>query len=278
MDDHVTHSGFFSRLLRGGHADSLQELSAIIEDAAQRKIIEPDTLGMIKGVFDLDRLRVGDIMIPRAQMATVTRGLTVSGAIAEVERHGHSRYPVVDGDKDHVVGILLAKELLPYAGGARGESTTIDALMRPPVIVPESKRVDSMLHDFQQQRFHMAVVVDEFGGVCGVVTIEDILELIVGDIDDEDDTPQDGNNIEPQDDGSFLVAGSTEISEFEGRFGLTLPPIDVETVAGVVLHALGHLPQKGEQVSVGRCDFEVLALRNRQITRLRATVRGEEDA
>ena len=177
---------FLKRLLHPGKPESLKELEDVIDDARRREIISRNTEDMIKGVFDVGRQRISEIMIPRTQMITISADSTLEEAAAVVAESGHSRYPVISGDKDHIEGILLAKDLLPALAGLTKVSS-LRELLREAVIVPESKHVSSMLREFQNRRFHLAVAVNEFGGVSGLITIEDILELIVGDIDDEYD-------------------------------------------------------------------------------------------
>ena len=201
---------FINRLLHGIKPNDKGELADMIKDASDRDIIDDDTESMLSGVFEISKRRLCDIMIPRSQMITIDSNSSIEDAVKIIAKHGHSRYPVICEDKDHIIGILLAKDLLPYAISSEKNKPTVDKLVHPLVIVPEFKRVDSMLKEFQENRFHMAVVVDEFGGVCGLVTIEDILEIIVGDIgdeyDDEEDTLTD-DIIKSADDEQFMSFG-----------------------------------------------------------------------
>ncbi len=285
MDDsennHSRHESILKRLLGASKPQSQTELDDVIHEAGERNIIDEHTEDMLHGVFDISRLRLGDIMIPRKDIVAIDIDATVLDAVKIINESGHSRYPVISEDKDHVSGILMAKDLLPYSFGLKPDEG-LKKLMRPPVIVPESKHVDTMLKEFQANRFHMAVVVDEFGGVCGLVTIEDILELIVGDINDEYDEPEDDKMIRQNQDGSYTVGGLMPLEEFEDFFGTELPKVDVDTVAGLVLHALGHFPKDGESVAIGRFNFKVLKAAERQIHLLQVTDKGtgegEEDA
>lgn len=271
--------GFFTRLLHPGKPDSIEDLEGVIDDARKRRIISSNTEDMIRGVFDMGRQRVSEIMIPRSEMITMPSDATVVEAARTVAETGHSRYPVISGDKDHIEGILLAKDLLsPLAG-----LTTVDGikpLLRKAVIVPESKRVSAMLKDFQNQRFHLAVVVDEFGGVSGLVTIEDILELIVGDIDDEYDD-DDGDEDPPmiakaRESNTYIVNGLTPIDDFEDYFKLKLPEVGVDTIAGLVLHVLGYFPKTGTKLTIGRFDIEILSAGAQRIKLLRFVDLGDE--
>lgn len=185
------HQGFFSRLFkRNSEPSSTIELEQVIHEASENEVIDEETEGMLHGIFDINRLRISDVMIPTSDIVTINASATIEEAALIISQYGHSRYPVIGPDKDHVIGILLAKDLIPYATGLKNLDDGIKSLLRPTLIVPESKRVNSMLKEFQQKRFHLAIVVDEFGSVSGLVTIEDILEIIVGDIDDEYDTEE----------------------------------------------------------------------------------------
>ncbi|WP_286035616.1 HlyC/CorC family transporter [Succinatimonas hippei] len=258
---------FINRLLHGIKPNDKGELADMIKDASDRDIIDDDTESMLSGVFEISKRRLCDIMIPRSQMITIDSNSSIEDAVKIIAKHGHSRYPVICEDKDHIIGILLAKDLLPYAINSEKNKPTVDKLVHPLVIVPEFKRVDSMLKEFQENRFHMAVVVDEFGGVCGLVTIEDILEIIVGDIGDEYDDEEDTltDDIIKSADDSYLIKGQTPIEAFNDFFKTTLPKVDVDTVAGMVIHALGHLPQKDESVSINGFNFKVLNATHRQV-------------
>lgn len=258
---------FINRLLHGIKPNDKGELADMIKDASDRDIIDDDTESMLSGVFEISKRRLCDIMIPRSQMITIDSNSSIEDAVKIIAEHGHSRYPVICEDKDHIIGILLAKDLLPYAISSEKNKPTVDKLVHPLVIVPEFKRVDSMLKEFQENRFHMAVVVDEFGGVCGLVTIEDILEIIVGDIGDEYDDEEDTltDDIIKSADDSYLIKGQTPIEAFNDFFKTTLPKVDVDTVAGMVIHALGHLPQKDESVSINGFNFKVLNATHRQV-------------
>ncbi len=264
--------GFFKRLLSGLKPNSKNELAEVIKEARESDIINEDTEDMIKGVFDVSRLRISDIMIPRSKMTTIDKEATLKEAINIIATSGHSRYPVISRDKDHIEGILLAKDLLPFVLTHELESKIDESLFREAVIVPESKRVDTMLKDFRTKRNHLAVTVDEFGGVCGLVTIEDILELIVGDIGDEYDVKEEKTNSIVKSENGFLVSGSTEIEAFNEFFKVNLPKVDVDTIAGLVIHSIGHIPNNNEIVPIDKFTFKVLDASDMQVRKLLVTI------
>lgn len=255
------------------------ELAKVIEQASQDDIINEATEDMIRGVFEITNRRIGDIMIPRSQIIAIDSESTIAEAIAIVKEYGHSRYPVTFEDKDHVLGIIMAKDLLPLAGCLERKISECKDILRKPVVVPESKRVDTMLKDFQKNRFHMAMVIDEYGGICGLVTIEDILELIVGEINDEYETEVSSNNIvkNPNSTNVYTVNGQTPIEEFEEFFKTKLPDIDVDTVAGLVVHSCGHIPHKDETTTINEFTFKVLSITSHQVHSLLVTVAKTDD-
>ncbi|MCR5537065.1 MAG: CBS domain-containing protein [Succinivibrio sp.] len=270
MDDIEQHSktdrqSFFSRLLGMNKPESQSDLDEVISDAGDREIIDEHTEDMLHGVFDVSRLRISDIMIPRAEIVTIDADVTLSKAAEVIARYNHSRYPVISGDKDHVVGLLLAKDLIPHMTGGEDEKHIRD-LMRPPIIVPETKRVAAMLYEFQAKRYHLALAVDEFGGISGLVTIEDILELIVGDINDEYDDEVEAQDISPvPGSDEYIVKGQTSIEEFEEFFKTSFPEVGADTIAGLVLHSLGHFPKPEEQLTLGQFHVKVLKATKLQI-------------
>ena len=262
------HSSFLSRIFnKKSEPTNQNELEQVIHEASENDVIDEETEYMIQGIFDINRLRVSDVMIPNSDIITINVNATLEEAASVVYQHGHSRYPVISEDKDHVVGILLAKDLIPYTANLKPLEGGIKAIIRQPVIVPESKYVKSMLKEFQQNRFHIAIVVDEFGGVSGLVTIEDILEIIVGDIDDEYDTQVNHPNIVKNKDGqSYTVDGVTPIEEFDEFFNTKFEDLaDVDTTAGLVTHMLGKIPQVGESVDIENFSFKVLKVSDRRV-------------
>ena len=258
-----------------GEPTTREELVDLIHDAETRDVIDADTKEMIKGVLDVAELKVRDIMIPRSQMITIDKHQSVEEFIKTLIESGHSRYPVVSENKDQIEGILLAKDLLPYGFNMVDEPFALEAVMRPAVIVPESKRVDALLKEFRSKRYHMAIVVDEYGGVSGLVTIEDILEEIVGDIEDEtDDIENDKSNIRRINATRFSVKALTTIEEFNAFFATEFPDSEYDTVGGLVASAFGHLPAIGEVVSIGDLAFKVTAADRRRIQQLQVSLNG----
>lgn len=260
------------RMLRRLRPSTRKELADVIAEAGSRDVIDEDTEDMLKGVFDISRLRVSDIMIPRSEMVTLDSELGVKEAVEVIASSGHSRYPVSEEDRDHIIGILNAKDLLPYACALKEPLKSIADIVRPCTVVPETLRVDAMLKHFQENHLHIAVVVDEFGGVCGLITIEDILELIVGDIADEYDTEEeDAPPIVKVGENTWEMEGVTLISDFNDYFKADLPSPDVDTVAGLVIHCIGHIPAVNEEARIGRFIFKVLEASHHQVTRLSLT-------
>ena len=243
----------------------------LLRDASVRGVISTDDFAMLEGALAVAEMQVRDIMVPRAQMVCLRRDERLEQIIPRVVESGHSRYPVVDGDRDDVEGILLAKDLLrAVAGGGLEEDATFDMreFLRPAVFVPESKRLNVLLKDFRDNHNHMALVVDEYGGVAGLVTIEDVIEQIVGDIDDEFDIEEE-LSIRPDGDQQFLVRGTTPLEEFNEHFHTQLPEGEFETVAGMVMQQLGRVPRRGESVVIAGWEFRVQRTDRRRIDSLR---------
>ena len=261
-----------SHLFQGEPKDR-NDLVEVIQDAEERDVIDEDTKEMIEGVLEVSELRVRDIMIPRTQMITIRRDQPVSAFLPMIIRSAHSRLPVISDDKDHVDGILLAKDLLPYGFGLTAEPFDFEQTLRPAVVVPESKRVDRLLKEFQQQRYHMAIVVDEFGSVSGLVTIEDILELIVGEIEDEyDELSTDQPSIRALDERRFTLNALTPIEEFNEHFGSHFSDDDVDTIGGIVMHGFGHLPKRGDSIELSGFVFKILQVDRRRLIQLQVTL------
>ncbi|WP_412498169.1 CNNM family magnesium/cobalt transport protein CorC [Vibrio furnissii] len=270
--DGPSRKSFFERLgqLFQGEPKDRQELVDVIRDSEVNDLIDHDTRDMLEGVMEIAEMRVRDIMIPRSQMVTIERTDNLDALVALMTDAQHSRYPVISEDKDHVEGILLAKDLLKYLG-SNSSPFDIEEVIRPAVVVPESKRVDRLLKEFREERYHMAIVVDEFGGVSGLVTIEDILEEIVGDIEDEfDDEEQ--LDIRKLSKHTYAVKALTTIEEFNNTFGTRFSDEEVDTVGGLVMTAFGHLPARGEVVEIDRYNFKVTAADNRRVVQLQVTI------
>jgi magnesium and cobalt transporter len=245
-----------------------QELLAVLRDAGDRGLVDGDALGMIEGVLEVSDLKVRDIMVPRTQMVFVRRDERAASILPKVVESGHSRFPVMDEDRDDIVGILLAKDLLKLPVERR-ERFDIREYMRPALFVPESKRLNVLLREFRRNRNHMAIVVDEYAGVSGLVTIEDVIEQIIGEIDDEFDV-EDEQNIRRDAERQFTVRGVTRIAEFNEFFGARLSEHEgVDTVAGLVIKQLGHLPRRGEGATIDGFEFRVLRADRRRIEALR---------
>ncbi|ROQ25979.1 CNNM family magnesium/cobalt transport protein CorC [Gallaecimonas pentaromativorans] len=252
------------------------DLMVVIESATERELIDVQTKDMLQGVLDVSELRVRDIMIPRSQIVAIDKSQGVQDFLPTIIESAHSRFPIINEDKDHIEGILLAKDLLKYAFG-QAEAFDLDKVKREAVIVPESKRVDVLLKEFRSGRFHMAIVVDEFGGVSGLVTIEDILEEIVGDIEDEYDAEDDeGEEIRKLTNRTFAVAALTSIEDFNDHFASHFSDEDVDTIGGLVMHAFGHLPARGESVVLGGLQFKVTRADKRRLIQLQVTLPEEQ--
>jgi len=242
----------------------------MLAEARQRGVLDADAFAMLEGVLAVADLQVRDIMIPRVQMVCVYRDDPIASILQAVVESGHSRFPVLDGDRDDVIGILLAKDLLRLFAGATPARFDMREYMRPVVFVPESKRLNVLLKEFRGNRNHMAIVVDEYSGVAGLVTIEDVIEQIVGDIDDEFDV-EDDQNIRREDARQFSVRGSTRIDEFNQFFNAALPEQQFDTVAGLVMKQFGRMPRRGESVTIGDFEFRVQRTDRRRIDSLRVT-------
>ena len=252
-----------------GEPQDRTELVALLRQASQRGLVEADALSMLEGVLEVGDLQVRDIMIPRAQMVFVRRDEPFSKLLPVVVESGHSRFPVMDEDRDDIVGILLAKDLLRLYSSDVRERFDIREYMRPVVFVPESKRLNVLLKEFRRNRNHMALVVDEYGGVSGLVTIEDVIEQIVGEIDDEFDV-EDDHNIRKEAERQFTVRGVTRIDEFNEYFGAHLSEEEgFDTVAGLLMKEFGRLPRRGDAATIDGFEFRVTRADRRRIDALR---------
>ena len=253
-----------------GEPQNREDLVDVIHDAEQREVISEDTREMIKGVLEVSDLRVRDIMIPRAQIVALQIDNTVEELLSTVISSAHSRFPVVNEDKDHIEGILLAKDLLQYGFKNSEKPFELGQVIRPAVVVPESKRVDVLLKEFRSQRYHMAIVVDEYGGVSGLVTIEDILEEIVGDIEDEfDHDSAEETEIKQVAKQVYMVKALTPIDDFNEAFATEFSDEEFDTVGGLVSHAFGHLPERDEKVMIEGIEFKVVNADTRRLIQLR---------
>lgn len=258
-----------------GEPESREDLIEILRDAKENGILSSDTLKMLEGALSVSEHQVSDIMVPRSQMVSLPVSADFLELMKMVVESGHSRFPVHGDDKDDILGILLAKDLLRgiVADGGPGN---IRELLRPVVLIPESKRLNVLLKEFRQSRNHMAIVVDEHGGVAGIVTIEDVLEQIVGEIDDEHDDADEEKMIAAQSDGQFLVDALTPIADFNDQFRADFLDDEYDTIGGYVTDAIGHLPEAGEELSVGRFHFRVGRADQRRVHSFVVSIHGDE--
>ncbi len=239
-----------------------EQLIRLLHGAYENNLLDSDALSMMEGVLQVSERQVREIMIPRAQMDVIDISLSPEDFIPYVIETAHSRFPVIDGDKDHIIGILLAKDLLRYYAG---EEFDVRDMLRPVVFVPESKRQNVLLREFRSNRNHIALVVNEYGGVSGMVTIEDVLEQIVGDIEDEYDFDSDEDNVIADGTGQYRVKADTEINDFNAIIGSDFSDEDCDTVGGLVLKAAGQLPKCGDRIAVGDLLFTVLRADSRRL-------------
>jgi len=258
-----------------GEPSSRGDVVALLRDAQSDGVIASDTLRMMEGALSIADLTVGDVMIPRAQMVSLAVNAKFLDLMHQVVESGHSRFPVHGDDKDEILGVLLAKDLLRGVVADNGPGS-IRELLRPAVLIPESKKLNVLLKEFRLSRNHMAIVVDEYGGVAGLVTIEDVLEQIVGEIDDEHDEAEDDSAlIAAQADGQFVVDALTPIADFNERFGAEFSDDEYDTVGGLVTAEIGHLPEAGEELTLDRFTFRVSKADARRVHAFHVTVSAD---
>ena len=257
-----------------GDPKDRDELLDFIREAQKQSIIDPDALLMMEGVLSVADMQVRDIMIPRSQMVVVERENSPETFLPIIIESAHSRFPVIGENRDEVVGILLAKDLLQYLRDGKQEFDLRESL-RPAVFVPESKRLNVLLKEFRQSRNHMAIVVDEYGGVAGLVTIEDVLEQIVGEIEDEHDIDE-GTFILEHGDQSCTVKALTPIEEFNEFFASDFSDDEFDTIGGLVMQGFGHMPKRGEELRLGSFCFKLLRADSRRIYLMQVTRLTEE--
>src|SRR5438552_561704 len=233
-----------------------EQLLKLLHSAFARNLLDGDALSMIEGALQVSEMQVRDIMVPRAQMDMIDVSETPDKFIPHVIATAHSRFPVIDKNRDDVIGVLLAKDLLRYYAGE--EEFKVRDMLRPAVFVPESKRLNVLLREFRANRNHMAIVVDEYGGVAGLVTIEDVLEQIVGDIEDEYDFDDSEDNIVREEGGHYRVKAQTEIADFNQAFGTKFSDADFDTVGGLVVNRFGRLPKRGEAITIDGLRVQLL--------------------
>ncbi len=244
----------FSRLLKRG--DRKEDFIEQIHEAEEHSVLNADAVSMMEGVLQISDLAVRDVMVPRARMDFINLEENVNNILDFVTKIAHSRFPVTDGNKDEVIGILLAKDLLSIM---KRQEQNLRGLIRPAVFVPESKKLNSMLRDFRINRNHMAIVIDEYGGVSGLITIEDVLEQIVGDIEDEHDTDEEKDNILqiPYQKNKFRIRAGTSLEQFNEVFDTKFFSETVETIGGFITDQLGHVPRRGESIELDGLQFEI---------------------
>ena len=242
-----------------------EELLERIRQAEEDQILDREALDTIEGALQMSHMQVRDIMVPRPQMAVVKADQSTQEFMQTITETSHSRFPVIGESPDEVLGILLAKDLLPLAFAKQMDNFDLNAMLRKPIFVPESKRLSILLNEFRTNRYHMAIVLDEYGGVAGLVTIEDVLEQIVGEIEDETDAEEDDGNIRPFADKGFLVKALTTIDDFNAHFGTYYDETEFDTIGGIITQQFGHLPAKDESIQVGELNFLILAADNRRI-------------
>lgn len=238
------------------------DLLGILKEAQARHLLDAESLSMIEGILQFSQMRVRDVMIPRVQMNVVEKEAELGSIFPLVFELGHSRFPVIEDDRSKVVGILLAKDLLVHA--VDNKKLRVEDVMRSVSVIPESKRLKVLLKEFRTRRYHMAIVVDEYGMTAGLVTIEDVLEQIVGDIEDEHDA-QEAAFIQKSSKGKYIIKALTPIDEFNEYFSVNLQDDEHETVGGFVVHKLGYMPEKGDKLEYEQFRFEVVHADNRRL-------------
>ena len=249
-----------------------QRLVEKLHDAEERHVIDPDTVAMMEGALLVSEMQVRDIMVPRSEIVFIEEDSLPADFLSEIIDSGHSRFPVYDDKRENILGILLAKDLLSLAHDPEYQSDIRD-IIRPVAFVPESKRLNILLREFRERRNHLAIVVDEYGGISGLVTIEDVIEQIVGEIDDEHDLAED-DNIKRHRDERYTVKARTSIEEFNEFFETEWQAEDYETIGGLIIHELGHLPLRGEEIEYSGFEFKVLRADRRRV-RLARVIRQD---
>lgn len=258
------------------HQDGRQRLIDRIRDAEEQHIIDPDTVAMMEGALLVSETKVRDIMVPRTDIVFIDEDASPAEFLPAVIESAHSRFPVFDDKHENVLGILLAKDLLRYYAGE--EEFNVRDMLRPAVFIPESKPLNVLLKEFRKNRNHIAIVVDEYGGVAGLITIEDVLEQIVGDIEDEYDFDEAEDNIVQEKRGIYRVKALTEIADFNTAFGTAFSDEEFDTVGGLVLKRFGRVPKRGEQMQIDALNFRVLRADSRRIYLLQVSKKPDKPA
>ena len=250
---------------------SRQDIKVILREAAERSIVDSDTLNILEGALQVSEMQVRDIMIPRSQMVSINVDAPLKEYLPQIIESAHSRFPVMGDAQDEVLGIMLAKDLLPLIINEDRDNFRLKEILRPTTFVPESKRLNVLLREFRATRNHMAVVVDEFGGVAGLVTIEDVLEQIVGEIEDEHDFDEEDSMIKEVEDGVTMVKALTPVGDFNEHFGARFIDSDFDTIGGIVIHHFGRVPECNESIRIEQWIFKVVNGTSRQINLLEVT-------
>jgi magnesium and cobalt transporter len=248
-----------------------EHLLDLLRAVQKKQLFDTDALAMIEGVLEVDDMQVRDIMIPRSQVVMLERDAGPDVLLRTIVESGHSRFPVIGDSRDEVVGILLAKDLLLYAFERTDGRLNVRDILRPAIFIPESKRLNVLLKEFRSSRNHMAMVVDEYGGVAGMVTIEDVLEQIVGEIEDEHDVEEE-DTIRKHSEVHYTIKALTPVEDFNEYFGLSLSDEEFDTIGGLVVHQIGHLPKRGERVVIGNLLFKILRADSRRVHMLQLTL------
>jgi magnesium and cobalt transporter len=271
MDDTHSKPTLLERLsaLVMREPEDREQLIELLRSAYERDLLDADGLAMIEGVLQVSEMQARDIMVPRSQMDVIDVNESPGQFIPVVIQTAHSRFPVIGENKDDVIGILLAKDLLRYYAGE--EEFNVREMLRPVVFIPESKPLNVLLKEFRKNRNHIAIVVDEYGGVAGLITIEDVLEQIVGDIEDEYDFEDVENNIVPEKGGQYRVKALTEIADFNEAFGTNYSDEEFDTIGGLILKRFGRVPKRGEQIAFDNLTFKVLRADSRRLHLLQVT-------
>jgi magnesium and cobalt transporter len=267
------HRSWWDRLghLFSGEPRNREELIDELRTAQANGLLSADTLPMLEGALRVTELNVDDVMVPRVQIVMIDVDSPLSDILAAVVESGHSRFPVHGEDKDDILGILLAKDLLKYFGN--GHDFDIRSILRPAVLIPESMRLNVLLAEFRRSRNHMALVVDEYGGVAGLITIEDVLEEIVGEIDDEHDDEEEPDLMHAQAEGEWIVDALTPIADFNEEIGASFSDEEFDTIGGMATSELGHLPEVGEHIAIGDFEFHVTQADDRRVQQFRVVRR-----
>ena len=277
MDDSVSKPGFLERLVNrfsGDVPETTKDVIQILHNAYEQQVFDADTLQRLEKILDFANLEVRDAMITRSQMDVIKINESLDKIIAYIVETSHSRFPVIGEDKDQVLGILHTKDLLKYWN--RTDQLQLEHVLREPVFVPEGKPLSTLLKEFREQHNHMAIVVDEYGGISGLVTFEDVIEPIIGDIEDEFDEDDSADNIFPVSAERFRVKATTEIQDINAFFGTHYPDDEVDTIGGLLIQEFGYLPVRGEKITIGKLNFTVARADARRLHTLMVTVKHND--